>query len=121
MSEQTHLTTRRVGLVTLVHANGEWSNKATGSFMGRSFAEARNAAESASRLMAIEKSKGKNGGARPGAGRKPGEPAMAVKIPIRIIQAATQEKARRRALGKSAYVTEILAQWCDAGRNLSPL
>jgi hypothetical protein len=54
-----------------------------------------------------------HGGARPGAGRKPGEATMAVKLPVRLVEAARVEKERR---SESASIPAILTEWCDAGR-----
>ena len=55
-----------------------------------------------------------HGGARPGAGRKPGEPTLAVKLPTRLVIAAREEKARREP--EKASIPAILTEWCDAGR-----
>ena len=54
-----------------------------------------------------------HGGARKGAGRKPGEAKMAVMMPVRLVEAAREEKERRP---EKASIPAILTEWCDAGR-----
>jgi len=53
-----------------------------------------------------------HGGKREKAGRKKEEPQMPVKMPVRLIDAARSEKARR---GKGS-IPKILAEWCEKGR-----
>ncbi len=57
------------------------------------------------------------GGPRKGAGRKPGEPRMAVEMPVRLVELARAERARRLHLtGERAGVPTILAEWATEGQ-----
>lgn len=59
--------------------------------------------------------KASHGGARKGAGRKPGEPHTTIKLPVRVVEAARVERAPR--LPDRFSVPQILAEWCDRGRD----